>query len=521
MKKTLLLLFLFAPLVARAADDEPSTVYGRCHNPDVFSIENRSKAENLPALKLALGVGRPCNLPLVQQYVLAHPPQFSEAQLEQMAQNLLTYVEQARQDKQVGTSDNSVGTTSLVSKGVGAIVGVALESGSIQQTTSGNVATVTLNSAQAADFLSAGAIKPCAVIESNCSFDRKLLSGLTVITTYDVAQANTSTNSSAAQAALASLVGNNAPAFTGVSARLDFHARKKNVQLTDLVNTYQSSSYLSATSTYASAFNDLIASIDSNPDYQKAISDAITDLTNVTTYDTDGKVNQVLLNLKIAIANIINKNASTTAAFQTYASAENAYRGARDTALQAVLNKWTVSFQYDYNRLANQPDQSGFRAIYSYRRDADNDKILQVTANAGATIYDSLLGSTTSRLRSAQAAFQLDYTATSTTSKVQAVVSGGYYFQYMVAAGLLTLPSTDLAPGTSIPLPGNASELLNTTGPIHVGQGKVTVSIKGTNISIPLALTFSNRTDLIKASKVGGNFGITYDFSSLFAALKK
>jgi hypothetical protein len=521
MKKTLPFLFLFASLVARAVADDPSTVYGRCHNPDVLSVENRAKAENLPALKLALGVGRPCNLPLVQQYVLAHPPQFSEAQLEQMAQNLLTYVQQARQDKQIGASDNSIGTTSLVSKGVGAIIGVALESGSIQRTTSGNVATVTLNSAQAANFLSAGAIKPCAVIESNCAFGRKLLSGLTVMTTYDVAQANTSTNSTASQAALASLVGSNAPAFTGVSARLDFHARKKNVQLTDLVNTYQSSSYLSVTATYASAFNDLITSVDSNPDYQKALEDAITDLRNTAANDTDVKVNQILLNLKIAIAKIINNNAPTTAAFQTYASAENAYRGARDKALQAVLNKWTVSFQYDYNRLANQPDQSDFKAIYSYRRDADNDKVLQVTANAGATIYDSLLGSTTSRFRSAQAAFQLDFTATSTASKVQAAVSGGYYFQYMVANGLLTLPSTDLAPGTSIPLPGNASELLNTTGPIHIGQGKMTLSMKGSNFSIPLALTFSNRTDLIKASKVGGNFGITYDFSSLFGALKK
>ena len=90
----------------------------------------------------------------------------------------------------------------------------------------------------------------------------------------------------------------------------------------------------------------------------------------------------------------------------------------------------------------------------------------------------------------------------------------------MVAKSLLTLPSTDLAPGTSIPLPGSASELLNTTGPIHIGQGKITLSMKNSNFSIPLALTFSNRTDLIKASKVGGNFGITYDFSSLFAALK-
>jgi hypothetical protein len=529
MKKTPLFLLLLVTIVARAAADDSSNVYGRCRDNDVFSIANRAMADNKQALKLALRVSG-CNVSILQQYTLAHPLQFSDAQLQQMfsgaqldqiAQNLFTYVQQTRQDKQVGTSANSVGTTSLVSKGVGAIVGIALESGSIERTTSGNVATVTLNSAQAADFLSAGATKPCPVIESKCSLGRKLLTGLTIVTTYDVTQANTSTNSTAAQTALASLVGGNSPAFTGVSARIDFHARKKGVNQLDLIKAYQSSDYLSATATYASAFQDFITSLDSNSEYQKAIADAIDALTNTTTNDTDAKVDQILLNLQIAIANIINNSPLTTTAFKTYVSAENAYHGKRDIALQAVLNKWTASFQYDYNRLPNQPDQSDFRAIYSYRRDTpDNQKVLQVTANAGATIYDSLLGSTTSRFRSAQAAFQLDYTATSTASTVQAAVSGGYYFQYMIAKGLLTLPSTNLAPGTSIPLPGNASELLNTTGPIHIGQGKITLSMKNSNISIPLALTFSNRTDLIKASKVGGNFGITYDFSSLFAALK-
>jgi hypothetical protein len=85
----------------------------------------------------------------------------------------------------------------------------------------------------------------------------------------------------------------------------------------------------------------------------------------------------------------------------------------------------------------------------------------------------------------------------------------------MVANGLINLPSTAFAPGTTIALPSNASVLLNTTGPIHIGQGKITLSIKGTNIKIPLAITGASRTDLIKANRVSGNFGISYDFSSL------
>ncbi len=521
MRRIALLLCLLGAIPSFSQIPNDHTKYGRCQDNDVLSLAKLSDKANAVAIKFALNIDRGCNLSIVKQYVIAHPPQFSSAQMQDMANQLINYVEQARQDKQVGASDSSAGTTSLVSKGVGAILGVALESGSIDRTTSGSVTTVTLNTAQAVDFLSAGNIKPCEIIESNCSFGRKVLTGLTINTTYDVSQASTSTNLTASQSALSSLVGSNTSAFTGVSARADFHARKKNVKVTDLVTTYQSSDYQSATTTYAAAFDSLISKVAADPNYQQAFTDAVNQLqdTNATKKDVD--VDVVLQQLVEKIASIIDNSAADTAAFQAYASAENAYRGARNTALGAVLNKWTTSFEYDYNRLANQPDQSDFKAIYSYRSDANSDRVLQVTANAGATIYDSLEGSSTSRVRSAQAAFQLDYTATSTASKVQAAVSGGYYFQYMNADGLLTLPATQLAPGTAIPLPGNASQLLNTTGPIHIGQGKVTLSVKGTSVSVPLALTFSNRTDLIKASKVGGNFGITYDFSSLFSSLKK
>jgi hypothetical protein len=520
MKKIVLcfLLLTSLPFFAQTIANDQSK-YGRCHNNDVLSLAKRAVPNNAAQIKLAIGLSRPCNLPFVKQYLLDHP--FTDAQMQSMAQQLLTYVEQVRQDKQVGAPDSSTGTTSLVTKGVGAILGVALESGSIDRTTSGNVTTVTINAGQGVDFLSAGNIKPCALIESNCSLGRKFLSGLTVVTSYDVSRANTSTNSTASQAALSTLVGSNNPALTGVSARFDFHARKKNVQLLDLVKTYAGSDYLAAAAAYADAFDKLISPVEADPNYQKALTDAISQLQNTSATKTDADVDVVLAQFVRKTAAIIQNSASDKLAFQGYTSAENAYRGARDTALGAVLNKWTASFEYDFNRLANQPDQSDFKAIYSYRSDAGGDRILQVTANAGATIYDSLEGSSTSGVRSAQGAFQLDYTATSTASKVQAAVSGGYYFQYMIANGLLTLPATQLAPGTAIPLPNNASELLNTTGPIHIGQGKVTLRMKGTNVSIPLALTFSNRTDLIKATKVGGNFGITYDFNSLFAALKK
>lgn len=519
-------LFLFSLLTSLSAGAQ-ANVYGFCADLNGSLGVAKVNKIDLPTLRMILRPAASCNSPILEQYVLAHPPALTltPAQEQAMAQQLLTYVEQVRQDQQVGATAGSTGTTSLVSKGVGALVGVALESGSIDRTTSGNVTTVTANLAQGVDFLSAGQIQPCAVIQTNadCGFGRSLLTAVTVSSTFDVSQANTSTNSTPADTALATLVGSNAPAFTGITARADFHARKKagTVALKDLVAVYQAPDYQALEAAYATAFSAFISSVEGDVGYQKALTDTLSELTNPGVIKTDSDVAAEVQRFVVKVANIINASAPMTAALQTYATAEHAYHGGRDAALSAVLNKWTASFEYDYNRLANEPDQSAFKFIYSYRSDPGTDRILQVTANGGTTIYDSLLGSSTSRVRSAQAAFQLDYTATHSTSNVQAAVSGGYYFQYMNADGLLTLPAAQLAPGTAIALPGGASELLNTTGPIHIGQGKLTLSMKGTSISIPLALTFSNRTDLIMATKVGGNFGITYDFSSLFAAIKQ
>ncbi|UWZ86519.1 hypothetical protein [Occallatibacter riparius] len=500
--------------------------YGYCADLDnVLSISKVTDKANKPQVQKALEIGRGCNFTIVTEYILTHPKEisspFSSAQQEQLAQQLLSYAEQARQDKQVGASESSNGTTSLVSKGVGAIVGIALESGSINRTTNGNTTTVTLNGGQAADFLTLGNVPPCAIIETSCGVGRTLLTALTVSSSFDVSQANTSNTSSAAQDALAALVGSNTPAFSGIGARLDFHARKKDVTLQDVMQAYQDPKYLDVATTYAAAYDALTSKVREDPAYLSALGHAIETLESPGTTKAPEDVDRAIQELVQKTASIINANAANTVAFRTFVSAQSAYRGARDKALGAVLNKWTGSFEYDFNRLPNQPDQSDFKAIYSYRGDAKNsDRFVQVTANAGATMYNSTLGSSTSQVRSAQAALQFDYTAASTSSKVQAAVTGGYYFQYMIANGLLTLPADQLAPGTAIPLPGNASELLNTTGPIHIGQGKVTISVKGTNVNIPLALTFSNRTDLIKASKVGGNFGITYDFNSLLAKLR-
>ena len=188
----------------------------------------------------------------------------------------------------------------------------------------------------------------------------------------------------------------------------------------------------------------------------------------------------------------------------------SSYFVSRDKLLADYVNKVTFSVSYDDTLPANQPNQSSAKFILSAR-----PKIAQITGNGTIEWYDQILESNVSRLRDAELAFELDHTFGKTDAQVNPSLSAGYYFQYMVDNALLTLPSTALAPGTSIALPGNASELLNTKGSIHLGQVKVTFKVRNSGITIPLALTFSNRTDLIKGTDVRGSFGLTYNLDSL------
>jgi len=55
---------------------------------------------------------------------------------------------------------------------------------------------------------------------------------------------------------------------------------------------------------------------------------------------------------------------------------------------------------------------------------------------------------------------------------------------------------------------------VGTAGSLWVTQAKIT--IKGTGgINIPVAVSWSNQTDLLQGSRVGAQVGLSYNFSSL------
>jgi hypothetical protein len=115
-----------------------------------------------------------------------------------------------------------------------------------------------------------------------------------------------------------------------------------------------------------------------------------------------------------------------------------------------------------------------------------------------------------------QAAAQVDRDLGTIPQFGAAVLTFGFYYQWMRDAALLTIPAGNMAPGTDITLPGAANLLLAPKGNIAIGQFKVTLPIKNGIIKVPISFTWANRSELINESEKRGQIGLTLDFDTLF-----
>ena len=427
--------------------------------------------------------------------------------------NFIRAIENERNDVQTGSSPGSSGTTSLVSKGVVAeVLSLATERGALSRTDDQTVSTFRGKPTGIARLLKGDEIFPyCAIYDFACESGlARVLGGASFSVSF-----NTTTNEGTASTSTGTIDNSRVLSATskqvaGWGVRYDFHVRKKPAEIAKDYGKQFTDTVRQSGAEYATAVQQLLQKFPADQliawqakyvallqsdetadkgDFTKALSQAVSELADLAQkVDPQFKTRSDLVLTKMS-----------------------SYFVSRDKLLADYVHKFTFSVSYDNARPASQPSQSSMKFILSAR-----PKGAQITGNATIEWYDHILKSNVSRVRDAQVALELDHTFGQTNAQVNPSLSAGYYFQYMVDNALLTLPSTALAPGTSIPLPGNASELLNTKGPIHLGQVKMTFKIKNSGISFPVALTFSNRTDLIKGNEVRGNFGLTYNLDNLF-----
>jgi hypothetical protein len=88
-------------------------------------------------------------------------------------------------------------------------------------------------------------------------------------------------------------------------------------------------------------------------------------------------------------------------------------------------------------------------------------------------------------------------------------IVGAYYYQDQTSPSILNGPPTSV---TFSGLPTTASQVWATRGPINIGQIRFGLG-NGKSAHFPLALSYSNRSDLIVHPFFGVQFGVSYDLS--------
>ena len=139
----------------------------------------------------------------------------------------------------------------------------------------------------------------------------------------------------------------------------------------------------------------------------------------------------------------------------------------------------------------------------------------QLTGNFTITIYQSLpTGAAYGRLRDFQGSLEFDKPFGGTIQQPRGTFSFAGYEQYQYDPTVLNITEGNLLPGTNITLPSNAQVLLGTSGWLGVVQGKLAFNLTQ-GLTLPIAVKWSNRTELLQGNDVRGQFGLSYDLSAL------
>jgi hypothetical protein len=177
------------------------------------------------------------------------------------------------------------------------------------------------------------------------------------------------------------------------------------------------------------------------------------------------------------------------------------YLEGRSRLLKEVANGPIVTFEFTNNRPGNQPNYSNFNFIGEvspFHGRAD------LTTNVSFSIFDKKPVSATGTARDFQLSGQLDVPLGDIARTGPFVFTASGKYQHLFS----DITTTGTPPTTA------------KKGNIGIGQFKLTIPVKGSGVKIPLSVTFSNRSELIKESRVRGNIGVTFDLDTIFSKVK-
>jgi hypothetical protein len=442
---------------------------------------------------------------------------------------LANQLEQSRLDVQSGSGPGASGSASAVAKaGLSSILSTAIESGAITQAINGNTINVTGNVDSVARFLAGGPPIPyCGPSQSRkqgCG--TPILKDLGFSVSVDTDQNSTKTastsptdNPAGTPSTVNLLAGKNR--FSGASLKYVFR-NPRDVHSTDFRNEWNDyykahvdefhKSGVQLLGAIGHAISPIVRAPNSQysnlkKDHEKKLLDATTQTeleTQFASYLDD------VIALGRSVAPDFDKQLTSVL------SAYMLYLGNIGKLLDDINKKTVFSAEYNFQRPQGQPDTSAFRIMSSFNP-FGTDGTLSV--NVAGTLYNSSSVTTQfGRWRDAQASLQLERRISGDLANYPARFSLAAYFQYMFSPGLISLDSSNFAPGTNINLGQSAAVALAPAGPIWIGEAKLTLKLKSSGAEIPISITQSNRTDLIKSTVTRGHIGLTFDFGRLLGS---
>jgi hypothetical protein len=479
-----------------------------------FSKEPTSAAEQTEqsdALKEIVSVTTP------EHFIFALTGQYQD---DVLLTSVLSAWERSRVDKQIGTNSASRGTTDLVSRpSTSELLGLAMQAGALTETVSGSVATFQAN-AEGTYHAIVGQPTVCQDCLKPWS-----LNNLNFYVSFDLASQGSKTISTSGSAT-SSFTAPSAVVLPQSSAQfssLDVKYTLRN-PIDPRSSKFQSawkrayknhyaelaSEAVTLDAALAAILQPLVADtkfVDLQKEYLNKFKAAAPGGMNQLLPLLRNFVGQAAALARADVPNLDDRVAQAVASYARYSQINY------DAVSEAAGSQWTA--EYIFNHPTTQPDTHDFRLIYSLTPKHDPKVPAALfTINLAGSIYGGTIpvGAKYGRFRDFQFAAQLDRPLGDAIAHPATLTVAGYV-QYQFDPSVINIGPGNLVPGTSITLPSNAQVLLGTKGTLGIVQGKITINSKA-GINIPIGVSWANKTNLLNATDVRGNIGITYDFNS-------
>jgi hypothetical protein len=411
--------------------------------------------------------------------------------------------EEQRLDKQTSSSSGSGNTTSATSKAsVPWLLGFAVEHGALTQSVENNLITFRGN---VANIFKAFDAKD--YVESYRRYQDNNLLNLISLASFSVSYA--STNNSQASSSQGTLA--------GYSVHIDLYNhrdprdRRYIKQWASVVNRS-----LTNLATRVGEAHDLITTKHPEDLHQWQVR-ANAAAQRLDASSPDAEIRTAIRNIADDYVKTFGQYDDVRTALQPVAAAAEEYSKQKGEVVQSIEKSPVISIEYTntFQSATALPQSSTTTTTTTgHLPNLSNINLIselplisrsQLTLNASTTLFTSLpAGSTSGTVRDYRFSAQTDIPLPELPQLGKSTLSFSGLFVSLLEEPL----------GQKILVNGVAE---SRRGNIGLFQATLSVPIKGAGVKVPISITASNRTELIKESDVRGTIGITLDIDSLFS----